>query len=274
MEDNFNSDGIHANLNEPSNNLDVEKNLNIQNGENQQNLQSDKQENNNHNEQENNLDKQNEENAQKDNQENNDNNEKEKESNTENEDNVGKEQNEQNDNNEQENHLNFETGEKEQNDNQENNNDNENEKDLNMENRENDLNENQETDNEEIKKKKKIESLKKEIKEYVELRSQFKQNIKDSDEFYIINKDWLKKWKKYTNYSFLKRGWNNIDFDEDNNPGKINNDELIFDTSKFLKLKDENYLVIKQNKKNDLKILNEELFNFFKNIYDGGPKIQ
>ena len=274
MEDNSNSDGIHANLNEPSNNLDVEKNLNIQNGENQQNLQSDKQENNNHNEQENNLDKQNGENAQKDNQENNDNNEKEKELNMENEDNVQKEQNEQNDNNEQENHLNFETGEKEQNDNQENNNNNENEKDLNMDNRENDLNENQETDNEEIKKKKKIESLKKEIKEYVELRSQFKQNIKDSDEFYIINKDWLKKWKKYTNYSFLKRGWNNIDFDEDNNPGKINNDELIFDTSKFLKLKDENYLVIKQNKKNDLKILNEELFNFFKNIYDGGPKIQ
>ena len=109
---------------------------------------------------------------------------------------------------------------------------------------------NGENEENEINKQKKIESFKKEIKEYVELRSKFKQNLRDSDEFYIINKNWLKQWKKYTNYSFIKRGRNNIEYDENNNPNKINNNELILDTSKFLKLKDENYLVIiKENKK-------------------------
>jgi len=231
--------------NPENNNFEEEKNLTKSNGENDQNENSVNQEKNN----EKNLEAQNGENAQSDN--------NEKDINIV----IGKASK-------------LPNGESEQNFQNNIEDKNEQENDLNMHNEENEQNDEQETDEHEKEKQKKIESLKRETKEYVELRNKFKQNLKDSDDFYIINKDWVKQWKKYTNYSFLKRGWNNIDYDEDNNPGRINNNELIYDSSKFLKLKDENYLVIKQNKKNDIKFVNEEIFNFFKNIYDGGPKIQ
>jgi len=243
MEDKENLENFSNNP--ENNNFEEEKNLTKSNGENVQNENSVNQEKNN----EKNLEAQNGENAQSDN--------NEKDINIV----IGKASK-------------LPNGESEQNFQNNIEDKNEQENDLNMHNEENEQNDEQETDEHEKEKQKKIESLKRETKEYVELRNKFKQNLKDSDDFYIINKDWVKQWKKYTNYSFLKRGWNNIDYDEDNNPGKINNNELIYDSSKFLKLKDENYLVIKQNKKNDIKFVNEEIFNFFKNIYDGGPIIQ
>ena len=247
MEDKENT-GENCSNTPENNNIEQEKNFGKQNGENAQNEHNDSQEKNIVKD----LDMQNGENAQNDNDNKDINIEIEKT-------------------------LNLHNGETEQNVQNNIEGNNEQEKDLNTHNKENEekeQNEEQETDPIEIEKQKKMESLKNEIKNYVELRNKFKQNLKDSDDFYILNKDWLKQWKKYTNYSYSKRGWNNIDYDEDNNPGKINNNELIFDTSKILKLKDENYLVIKQNKKNDLKLINEEIFNFFKHIYDGGPKIQ
>ena len=247
MEDKENT-GENCSNTPENNNIEQEKNFGKQNGENAQNEHNDSQEKNIVKD----LDMQNGENAQNDNDNKDINIEIEKT-------------------------LNLHNGETEQNVQNNIEGNNEQEKDLNTHNNENgekEQNEEQETDPIEIEKQKKMESLKNEIKNYVELRNKFKQNLKDSDDFYILNKDWLKQWKKYTNYSYSKRGWNNIDYDEDNNPGKINNNELIFDSSKILKLKDENYLVIKQNKKNDLKLINEEIFNFFKNIYDGGPKIQ
>ena len=118
-----------------------------------------------------------------------------------------------------------------------------------------------------------------EPKQFIYLNEEFKKNITNYNEFYVINKKWLNQWKIYTNYKNIKN--NNYNFKEENNnnnnneyenfPGEINNSNLIIDNSNILKLKNENYVVFKQSQKNNIKLINKTMFDFLYNKYKGGP---
>ena len=117
-----------------------------------------------------------------------------------------------------------------------------------------------------------------EPKQFIYLNEEFKKNITNYNEFYVINKKWLNQWKIYTNYKNIKN--NNYNFKEENNnnnnenenfPGEINNNNLIINNSNILKLKNENYVVFKQSQKNNIKLINKTMFDFLYNKYKGGP---
>ena len=117
-----------------------------------------------------------------------------------------------------------------------------------------------------------------EPKQFIYLKEEFKKNITNYNEFYVINKKWLNQWKIYTNYKNIKN--NNYNFKEENNnnnnenenfPGEINNNNLIINNSNILKLKNENYVVFKQSQKNNIKLINKTMFDFLYNKYKGGP---
>ena len=117
-----------------------------------------------------------------------------------------------------------------------------------------------------------------EPKQFIYLKEEFKKNITNYNEFYVINKKWLNQWKIYTNYKNIKN--NNYNFKEENNnnnnenenfPGEINNNNLIINNTNILKLKNENYVVFKQSQKNNIKLINKTMFDFLYNKYKGGP---
>ena len=115
-----------------------------------------------------------------------------------------------------------------------------------------------------------------EPKQFYYLNEDFKNNITNYKELFVINKKWLNKWKIYTNYKNIKN--NNYNFKDDNNnnnnenyPGEINNDNLIITNTNILKLKNEKYVIFKQSQKNNIKLINKKMFYFLYNKYKGGP---
>ena len=111
-----------------------------------------------------------------------------------------------------------------------------------------------------------------------------KQQYENTDEVYIINKDWYEKWKKYSRYGTLKRIMKvyaryeskPIDYtpDEKSNPGIINNKDLMIrfkvdnnDGRNILVSKNNNSLDTRLNLKNNLKIMGVERFKLLNDYF-------
>ena len=111
-----------------------------------------------------------------------------------------------------------------------------------------------------------------------------KQQYENSDEVYIINKDWFEKWKKYSRYGALKRIMKVYEIyeskpikylpDEKLNPGIINNKDIMIrfkmggeDGRNILVSKNNNSLDTRLNVKNNIKILGMERFKLLNDYF-------
>ena len=111
-----------------------------------------------------------------------------------------------------------------------------------------------------------------------------KQQYENTDEVYIINKDWYEKWKKYSRYGTLKRIMKLYEKyeskpikytpDEKSNPGIINNKDLMIrfkvdnnDGRNILVSKNNNSLDTRLNLKNNLKIMGVERFKLLNDYF-------
>ena len=111
-----------------------------------------------------------------------------------------------------------------------------------------------------------------------------KQQYENTDEVYIINKDWYEKWKKYSRYGTLKRIMKLYEKyeskpikytpDEKSNPGIINNKDLMIrfkvdnnDGRNILVSKNNNSLDTRLNLKNNIKILGMERFKLLNDYF-------
>ena len=117
--------------------------------------------------------------------------------------------------------------------------------------------------------------LETEAKEYCELSKQKRSSYSTKEEFmYIINRNWLAKWKKYVDYQYIKENsksyyhshsFNRKEYqcDQDSFPGVIDNEFLIVPFNEFLNDGDNSNIynyVIRHNvdQKRDIKILNKK----------------
>lgn len=133
--------------------------------------------------------------------------------------------------------------------------------------------------------------LESEAKEYCELSKQKRCSYACKDEFsYIINRNWLAKWKKYVDYQFIKESsksyyhshsFNRKEYqcDPDSHPGDIDNNYLIVPNDQFLNDGDMtniyNYVIRHDvDQRRDVKILNKKMWDFFSSRYQGGPEIK
>ena len=111
-----------------------------------------------------------------------------------------------------------------------------------------------------------------------------KQQYENTDEVYIINKDWYEKWKKYSRYGTLKRIMKvyaryeskpiKYTPDEKSNPGIINNKDLMIrfkvdnnDGRNILVSKNNNSLDTRLNLKNNIKIMGVERFKLLNDYF-------
>ena len=111
-----------------------------------------------------------------------------------------------------------------------------------------------------------------------------KQQYENTDEVYIINKDWYEKWKKYSRYGTLKRIMKLYEKyeskpikytpDEKSNPGIINNKDLMIrfkvdnnDGRNILVSKNNNSLDTRLNLKNNIKIIGMERFKLLNDYF-------
>jgi len=116
--------------------------------------------------------------------------------------------------------------------------------------------------------------------------------VNKNQNIYIMNKVWLAKWKNYINYNQikLKMRYNinknegeitekNIEDQNNPFPGCINNFQILLPLSDYYNDGDrdnEENVVINPdiNIKQNLKIVNEKIWNYFYNKYGGGPEIK
>lgn len=105
-----------------------------------------------------------------------------------------------------------------------------------------------------------------------------------------MSKVWLKKWKQYVNYAFVKRNiqysyyysqYNNKKYEPkfDSLPGPIDNNGLLVPLDNFLNDGDQSNpenMVIRHdiNQKEEVKIVNKSMWDFFHSRYGGGPVIK
>jgi hypothetical protein len=135
---------------------------------------------------------------------------------------------------------------------------------------------------------------------YFELRTAMKSSglsifkeVKSLTQVFLIDKHWLQKWKDYVRYSDYKRKKKyayyykkyksepeySSEEIETKHPGKIINNRLICDFSEFHNDGDinnpDNYIInFEVDKSNDIKLLSRELWDFFYNLYSGGPMLE
>ena len=129
-----------------------------------------------------------------------------------------------------------------------------------------------------------------EAKEYFELSKEKRSSYSTKDEFsYVINRNWLAKWKKYVDYQFIKENsksyyhshsFNRKEYqcDPDSFPGEIDNEFLIVPSNEFLNDGDDSNLynyVIRHNvdQRKDIKLINGKMWDFFNSRYKGGPEL-
>lgn len=132
------------------------------------------------------------------------------------------------------------------------------------------------------------EKLKTEAKEYLKLTNSYKQNkyMNDEKEGYLISKKWLDKWKGYVDYETIKEQSQNYRFSSkkqytvkpEEKPGSIDNTLLLIPQEEYYhddNPEDIENQVIRHDidQSAELKIVNEEIWNFFHSRYGGGPKI-
>ncbi len=131
-----------------------------------------------------------------------------------------------------------------------------------------------------------------EAKTYYHLMKEFRNDVlnnKDQDIF-IMNKNWLRKWKNYINYNHIKltlrynlnKNENKEKYLEEQyqpHPGCINNFPLLLPLSDYFNDRDrdnEDNVVINPeiNIKQNMKLVGEKIWSFFFNKYGGGPGIK
>ena len=130
------------------------------------------------------------------------------------------------------------------------------------------------------------EDLIKELEEFYKIESNYEQKKYSNDqiEAYLIYKPWFENWKKYVNYEDYKRkaqiNSKNFNFKTQSEyyPGEINNNNLLVDPSNFYNdgnMDDIENIVVKSdiNQREELKIIDKEIWDFFVNRYGGGPVI-
>ena len=104
-----------------------------------------------------------------------------------------------------------------------------------------------------------------------------------------MNRKWLQKWKKYVDYSFIKRKMiyqqqylgrklKPYIIDENLKPGPIDNSEILVSLDEFLNdgdLSDQSNFIIKPgiDQREEIKICGKKLWEFFFKKYGGGPEI-
>lgn len=132
--------------------------------------------------------------------------------------------------------------------------------------------------------------LEKEANEYFKLSKDKRSNYSVNEEdYYIINRKWLAKWKLYADYKNIKDNSRNYyhsysynrreyQIDKSNFPDKINNDYLLVPFEEFLNdgnLENPMNYVIRHDvdQRKDVKIINKKIWDLFYENYGGGPKI-
>jgi len=105
-----------------------------------------------------------------------------------------------------------------------------------------------------------------------------------------MSKTWLKKWKEYTNYMYIKKNiqysfyysqYNKIAYSVklEAFPGPIDNSSILVPLNEFLNDEDANNpenQVIRHDidQRQEIKIVNKQIWEFFKDKYGGGPEIR
>ena len=136
------------------------------------------------------------------------------------------------------------------------------------------------------------ENLREEAVEYYRLAKDFRRSsiLKDKSENFLLNRNWLRKWKKYVDYKTVKESQQTYysytsynkrvhEIDPQSHPGEIDNSFLLYPLDEYLNDVDannEDNFVVRHsiNTKTDLKIVNKKLWQFFYTRYGGGPQIE
>jgi hypothetical protein len=133
--------------------------------------------------------------------------------------------------------------------------------------------------------------LENEAKVYCDLSKEKRSSYSNKDDYmYLINRNWLAKWKKYVDYKFIKENTKSYYGSQSSNrkeykndlssfPGEIDNEFLIIPFSEFLNDEDKtniyNYVIrFDVDQRKDLKILNKKMWDFFSSRYNGGPELK
>jgi hypothetical protein len=105
---------------------------------------------------------------------------------------------------------------------------------------------------------------------------------------YILDRKWLKKWKEYVDYPFIKRKFQytyyysnrvkEYKLNEESFPGAIDNSRILVPLNDFLNdgnSSNEVNLVIRDDlqQREDIKICHKKIWDFFNTRYPGGPSI-
>ena len=131
------------------------------------------------------------------------------------------------------------------------------------------------------------------LKKYYEIKAEIKANNKPTSKRFFINKLWLNSWKQYINKDYFDKKEQlkpykkekeeeeekkELKWKENPFPGPISNDKLLMKIDSFYNNGDtnnpENYIIRKElSFKNDIKIIHENLWNFFFEKFKGGPRL-
>ena len=137
------------------------------------------------------------------------------------------------------------------------------------------------------------------LRQYYKIKSQIGRNWKIStSKLYLINRKWYNNWKKYVNKEYFvfnnekyqitnkdKKRENEeneekkkIKWEESPSPGPISNDQIILDLKSFYNDGDnnnpDNYIIKQElNFKTDIKIIHENIWNYFFKKFKGGPQL-
>ena len=132
----------------------------------------------------------------------------------------------------------------------------------------------------------------KELKEYYSIKDRVGKHWMDkSKEIHIINKEWVKNWKEYVNKYYLTNKYNlhptgfnkggelpSKTFLIKNNPGPINNSQILLNINDFYNDGDINNIdnIIINSKINykQIKYISDEIWEFFLEKYGGSPEIK
>jgi hypothetical protein len=136
------------------------------------------------------------------------------------------------------------------------------------------------------------QTLKEEAEQYFHIRKECRREnwIRQREENYFINRSWLKKWKDYVDYKFIKNSiqysynysrytTNLYDPKPDFFPGEIDNSFFLESLQNFLNdgdIEDPENFVIRHNVnlKQDFHIVNLITWEFLYTRYGGGPEIR
>jgi len=134
-----------------------------------------------------------------------------------------------------------------------------------------------------------IEELKQEAKDFYDQTNAYRieRYSAEEKEAYVMNRRWIKKWKSYVNYAYVKRKHqfsfysgpsSNFEPNLDDHPGAITNSIILVPLGSFLHDGDtanpENQVVRSDlDQRNDIRLVNRPIWEFFLKKYGGGPEI-